>query len=109
MENEFSKDANPTKTMMKAQFPFCKKILEKEISDYKPTHILFITGEWWASNEEMDFLKDFISIKKRVDNDFVVSLGETIATHIPVVIANRPEYKNEEMYVKQVIELFSNY
>lgn len=109
MENELDTNANPTKTMMKAQFPFCKKILEKEISDYNPTHILFITGEWWACNEERDFLKDFISIKKRVDNHYVVSLGETIATHIPVVIANRPEYKDEQMYVKQIMELFSSY
>ena len=105
---------NPTITMRKRQFAACKDILETEIRAYNPTHILFITGyDRWYAHPVCDFSALFLNnrqIGSNIHNKTVFAEGtaEYILNGktVPVVIACRPEMRDEAAFVSDVSAAF---
>ena len=104
---------NPTTTMMKKQLTACKNILKAEIELFSPTHILFITGyEWWFENFKDIFDINFGNIKKNEyrgnnKNLFFAETNALTSDGIKIVVACRPEFRDENLYVKDVINSFN--
>lgn len=102
---------NPSTKMCKKQIEICREILKKEIETYRPTHILLITGwNWWFEDKEFGVSQLFSSCKfigenKRGNSVFVEGTA-VYNERIPVVIACRPERRNENEYVREIISAF---
>ena len=105
---------NPTTTMVKKQLTACKNILKAEIELFSPTHILFITGyEWWFENFKDIFDIDFGNIKKNEyrgnnKNLFFAETNALTSNGIKIVVACRPEFRDENLYVEDVINSFNS-
>ena len=105
---------NPTTTMCKRQFAACRDILDAEILAYNPTHILFITGyDWWYADPTCDFSTLFRNNKRLGSNSQDASIyAEGTAEYsldgrtIPVVIACRPETRDETAFTVDVLTAF---
>lgn len=105
---------NPTTKMCRTQIELCRQILKKEIETYKPTHILFVTGwNWWFQDSKFGVAKlfeqtNFIKENKRGNTTYAegTAIYKGVNVDIPVVVACRPEQRNEQEYVKQVVETF---
>jgi hypothetical protein len=105
---------NPTNTMCKKQFAACRDILEAEIREYNPTHILFIIGyDWWYADPVCDFSTLFLNNKRIGSNNEDKSIyAEGTAEYslngrtIPVVIACRPEMRDETAFTSAVVAAF---
>lgn len=101
---------NPTTAMKKKQLEACKKILKSEIEILKPTHILFVTGYYWWFEDFKDFYDiEFSDIKQneyRSDkkNENFAETSATTKDGIKVVVACRPEFRDETLYVEDVIK-----
>ena len=113
-----SKDTgNPTNAMCKKQIEVCRKILKKEIDIYNPTHILFITGfDGWFNDVKGVYgvSEIFTNISKtgnrnkcRGEFKNEIYVEETASyNNAKVVIACRPERRNEDKYVEEVLKAF---
>ena len=104
---------NPTVTMINRQLDACKKILKAEIAYFQPTHILFVTGyEWWFDRFRDLFDAEFCRFGRNAyrgekkNNDFAEASGVT-AEGIKLVVACRPEFRDENLYVNDVIRAFA--
>lgn len=102
---------NPSTRMCKLQIEICREILIKEIETYCPTHILFVTGwNWWFEDEQYGVSKLFSNCKffgnNRRGNSVFVEGTAAYNARIPVVIACRPEQRNEKEYVREIISVF---
>lgn len=106
---------NPTSKMGELQRETCIKILQKEIEVYKPTHILFITGWDWVEpfKNIMDQIEEKnpknicrTTSKKQKNEVYVEGVGKIGNTK--VIVACRPEGRDETKYVKQIINVFNN-
>ena len=94
---------NPTTTMCNKQLGVCKEILLAEIAHYKPTHILLVTGyRYWFDAFEDIFTGSTQPVK------LISGHAETTFCHndIKIVVACRPERKNEQQYVEDVLSAF---
>ena len=110
------KGANPTTTMCKRQYDACKQILQKEIEEYRPSHILMITGvNWWKDENQCNFAKDLFSeihykgIHSK-NKDIVVEATAEYRhenTKIPVVVTCRPERCSNKVFIESVINAYS--
>lgn len=104
---------NPTTTMAKKQLDACKKILKSEIEKFKPTHILFVTGyEGWFEKFKDIFDIEFKNIKKNEyrgenKNSFFAEASGITSKGIKVVVACRPEFRDENLYVSDVVNSFA--
>lgn len=99
---------NPSNRLCRKQIAVCREILRKEIETYKPTHILFITGyDWWFYDESTKYgVHELFSACQKIENKYVNGTARYISEdlNIPVVIASRPERKNESEYVEVVLK-----
>lgn len=109
------KTGNPTTTMSKRQLSACKDILKAEIEKFNPTHILFVTGyEWWFEEFSDVFgigLFDKDKIKKNEyrgenKNNFFAEASTVTAGGVKIVVSCRPEFRDENSYIKDIINAF---
>lgn len=103
---------NPTEKMCQRQDSACKEILLAEIEEYKPTHILFITGyrywfEWFRDvvGVELSEVKANVLRGANKNENYVETYGVT-GSGVKVVVACRPEYRNEGAYVRDIVNTF---
>lgn len=103
---------NPTIAMCKNQLESCKKILVAEINILKPTHILFITGyDGWFKDFEKIFPSEFTTPQKNIcrgigKNNIYAETTTISPNGTKIVVACRPEYRDEIAYIKDVCEKF---
>lgn len=87
---------NPDEPLQKLQYQKCVEILKEEIATYKPTHILFVTGDDWFFYDKWEgYFADALKIKKlskQERNDKYI-LGSGIYNDAKVVVCVRPECK----------------
>ena len=104
-------DPNPGEESRMLQLETCKSILKKELDEYKPTHILIFTGfdVWFDSFK--DVFQNVVdlgvrNISKGPSKNDVFVEGTATYGDAKVVVACRPEYRNAEQYVEQVLREF---
>lgn len=103
---------NPTTTMRNNQLEACREILAAEVRTLTPTHILFVTGyEGWFDEFEDIFHTEFVSLlnnqyHKDEKNSIYVETMAITEDSINIVVACRPEFRNENDYIKDVCEKF---
>ena len=108
---------NPTTKVCKAQIVLCRKILQREIEVYRPTHILFVTGfEWWFKDcnntvgiAELFSNINFLGKNTRCNKQYVEATATYVCSdgkRIPVVVTCRPESRPEGKFIEQTIEYF---
>lgn len=102
---------NPNEKIKEAQFNACFELLKTEIKQNKPTHILFLTGyEGWYDRFDREFKKYTNDIGgysfKSVKNDYIEAYGSI--NDAKFVVAKRPELKNKDKFVKEVVKIFNN-
>lgn len=110
---------NPTTKICKAQISLCRRILQREIEAYRPTHILCITGfEWWFKDYDnnvgiAELFSDinFLGRNTGINKQYV----EATATYVfpdgkrsPVVVTCRPEARPEIEFIAQTVEYFTH-
>lgn len=91
------KTGNPDNKLIKETIAQCIKILTYEIMLYRPTHIVFVTDDWWFDPSDtfnVSFAKTLdIPIKHNTDN-IIVGKGiyhSTDAGDVKIVVTKRPE------------------
>jgi hypothetical protein len=91
---------NPNNKLISETLDSCACILRKEISYLRPTHIVFITGDWWYKPTGKKPKLDGKSFAEKIGvdlfdntNQIIVGSGisETFLFHPNVVITQRPE------------------
>lgn len=94
---------NPDGSLQQAQFEGCVELLKVELDRYRPRRLLFLTGLNWAR----PFLSSlgFEPFGEDLDRRFVEAVGATGETRW--VIAQHPMGKNEDVWVREVIEAFA--
>ena len=107
------KTGNPTAAMSKSQLEACKSILEAEIEYFNPTHILFVTGYEWFEKFKDRFVAPFANVTKNVyrgvnKNLSFAETSDTTSNGIKIVVACRPEYRDEDLYVQDITQAFTN-
>lgn len=88
---------NPNTTEQNAQWPGVRYLLEMEILQLQPKHILFITGKEWA----MPFVGEF----EKYEGEYVQETG--LLCGAKTVISIRPEQKLREAFVEEVLKAFA--
>lgn len=107
-------NGNPNATMCKRQFEACKNLLDAEIREFEPTHILLITDyDRWFADKDCDFSELFKPISKcgsnykdkstYVEGKAEYKLGKRT---IPTVITCRPEGRKEAPFADAVVDAF---
>lgn len=110
-------NGNPSPKLQFLQMQVCRNILKSEIELFRPTHILFITGtEWFDEFNENDccftVLQKFgvnVNSGRNKNNVYAEQIAEfklNDETVIPAVICCRPEYRDKEKYVGDVLTAF---
>lgn len=101
---------NPTGSMCRRQLAACREILAAEIGIFNPTHILFATGYagWFEAFQDLfdgkfSVPRQNIPRGQKKNAVFVECCGET-ESGIRIVVACRPERRNEERYVSDVLQ-----
>lgn len=103
---------NPAEDVMQRQQKTCIEILKKELDILKPTHILLITGYEWFE----PFAEVFDNVQSRGERNINVGKNknkvyvEGTATYgkAKVVIACRPEMRDQTGYVQEVVKYLQN-
>ena len=101
---------NPDWIARKTQYNTCLQILKEELEYYKPTHILIITGYDWFESFSCLFENVIDTGKRNVlrgenkNEDYVEATAEYKGAK--VVVACRPEWREREKYVSQIVEAF---
>lgn len=99
---------NPTTAMCRKQLDACKEILRAELEFFKPTHILFVTDyQWWFKDFEdvfdVNFIVNGINKYRGEKNNIFAEAYATTNDGTKVVVACRPEMRDEEAYVEDVL------
>ena len=101
---------NPAGLIQNNQLKICREILTLEISSFKPTHILLMTGYDWFE----PFKSCFSDCQYRGTNhprgkkaNQIYVEGTARFERIPVVITCRPERRRKEQFVDDVIKAFN--
>ena len=80
----FNSATNPNKALIQAQHPIMLRMMECDLSYFKPTHILVITGGDWPEAKKFQ--------------DFMKMIDVTKEKNCKVAVTGRPEFKScEEM------------
>ena len=87
---------NPSERLMNVQFDHCKKILDEEISFYRPEVIIFLTGLNWA--------KDFLTNATRREINGDLEYVELVGTYqkCKYIVGQHPQGKNEAIHLKEI-------
>lgn len=92
------KAGNPDNELIRQTLPSCAEILRKEISYLRPTHIVFITGDWWYKPTGRGLngsaFIDRIGVDLNEDTSgVIIGRGISQAFHFQpnIVITKRPE------------------
>ena len=99
------KGGNPTRKQMKAQFGGCKELLWREIDDFAPSRLLFLTGwEDWAK----PFLQECgeVALAEGTHVEATGRLRTREGRSCATVVANHPQGKPEGKWVKEVLAAF---
>ncbi len=94
---------NPGSKLCDIQFSGCLSLIEMELSTYRPSHFLLLTGLGWAE----PFLRHISPGFRRVSNSYVEAIGQCsldsgIVTR--VIVAVHPQGKGDSRWVKEVME-----
>ena len=98
-----SEGGNPTEQQMEAQFEGCKKLLQREIEDFAPSRMLFLTGWGWAKW----FLEELGVVPAKtahVEATGRLRTGE--GRSCATVVASHPQGKPQEPWVAEVLAAF---
>lgn len=96
---------NPNAALCKAQLSGCISLLQAEITARRPRRILFLTGHGWAK----PFLDAGAPGVKQVDDyRYVNAVGTmTVGDHsAKAVVAEHPQGKAEDIWVREVVGVF---
>lgn len=103
---------NPNWKLQQIQQRACIEILRKELEVYQPTHILIITGFDWFEPFSCLFenVCDFgcRNILRGKNKNEVYVEGIATYKNARVAIACRPEWRDSEEYVSEVVQTFCN-
>lgn len=103
---------NPDEGLKKLQGEACRKLLKAEIEEFKPTHILFVTGyNAWFENFSNLFDENIPFERKPEYNNYVEASGIwhlSDGCKVNIVVAVRPERRNKEGYVNAVTGAFTD-
>lgn len=104
-----ARGGNPAERLKKAQFEGCLKLLRLEIDQYKPRRILFLTGLDWAHPFLTGMNLENRSSHVLASSGLVEAVGTLHSTnsHAACVVAKHPMGKNEELWVREVLEAFA--
>lgn len=99
---------NPAEDAMRRQQSICAEILKKELDALKPTHILLITGYDWFE----PFAEVFDNVQARGERNVnagknknrVYVEGTANYGNAKVVVACRPEMRDQVGYVEEVVK-----
>lgn len=109
------KYGNPSAKLCSFQLSHCRIILKKYIDLYKPTHILFITGDYgwfdWFNNKDEPNVLSFIPTDTNTDSRYLCKTGKIGNSN--VIVANRPDNRkkgsSEKDYIASVVKAFSKF
>ncbi len=103
-----ARGGNPSARQRSIQRPKSIDLLRKEVEQYKPRRVLFLTGYDWVA----PFLKHISSNTSAVhDSRYVHAVGtfnHTGREECSFVVAVHPQGKQEAEWVQEVIEAFEN-
>lgn len=99
---------NPDEKLQKETYEISAEILAREVELYRPTHILFITGEDWFYypkwkgyfNDKLDFKGTFL------DDKFICGIGRI--GDVKAIVCKRPERINRMEMALAIKEQFEN-
>lgn len=97
---------NPDESLQKLQYKKCVDLLQLEIANYKPTHILFVTGGDWFFYDKWDnYFAESLDIKKNAGlGKYIVGFG--MYQGAKVVVCKRPEMQDESALCEEVFNAF---
>lgn len=97
---------NPNARLRRIQFEGCVELFRIELTDYKPTRLLLLTGMDWARpfldslNAKVILLPNYTLVKGMGN----LNLSDSQA--VKFVIASHPQGKPEKQWVEEVIRAF---
>lgn len=97
---------NPGTALQRAQFHGCAQLLFREIENYRPQRILFLTGYHWVE----PFLRQVRCDCVMQDGQLVQAVGHiTCGDHTTVcVVACHPQGQKEQNWVNAVMAAFND-
>lgn len=113
-----NKPANPPIGLMRETAKSCVRILQAEIEDLQPTHILLLTGWDWFDDKDFDSRFSEVFANKNYfgrnkyrgshNNIYVEGTASYIAEWgmSKVVVACRPEGRSKKLFIDQVSDCF---
>ena len=110
------KKGNPDNKLIREILPSCASILRREISHLRPTHIVFITGDWWYKPEGKDMNERAFVNETGIDlyedtSQIIIGGGisEAFFFRPNIVITKRPEGANctREEQAKAIFDAFA--
>ena len=98
-----AKGGNPTDKEWKIQLEGCKKLFKQEIDYFSPKLVLMLTDFNWA----YDFIKslEINPDKTEITNRHKFIKGKYFYNDSTILVFERPEGKEEEKFVKKIIEM----
>jgi len=103
---------NPDEKLKALQLGVCKELLKTEIEEFKPTHILFVTGySGWFENFNNLMGEEILFDRKAEYNNYVEASGTWYLSDgkcASIVVAVRPERRNKDGYVEAVVSAFTD-
>ncbi len=100
------KGGNPGGALCKVQLPGCIELFRSELTTYKPSRLLLLTGTQWAT----PFLSETDkSLQKRPGFQYAEDFG-TITLNgghqLRYVVAAHPQRKPEAQWIEEVVEAY---
>lgn len=100
---------NPFENYKEKELAACKDILNAEIEEAKPTHILMMTGfDWFEPFSDIFSDVNYIgrNVSRGANKNEIYVEGTATFQEAKVVIMCRPEFRKKENYVKAAEESF---
>ena len=93
---------NPSASLAKAQLERCVRILQTEVSEWKPRRIVFLTGHSWARPflEGLGWKGQDVGSLRELEAIGSISMGSR------VVVAPHPQGKREDRLIEDITEAF---